>query len=272
MTLRVLLGLIAMMLSGFAYSSDTLQMKPGWQYRVIADGLKKVDNVVLDQQGTIYVSLEAGKGEGQIVKLSKTGATLIQGGLNRPDGLFYHDKHLYLTEEVESGRIIRIGLETAKVTGLARLNRPEGIDRLSNGLLVIAEDAKPGRVLTLNPENGAMQVLGKLNRPEGLCVTDNDEIVVAETGAGRVLLVKDGRAKVLVKGLNEPDQVECGPNGVVWITEDAANGHLFFYKGGRVAIIAKGLNYPQGMALISPTRLYLAEQGADRLLLIEKTP
>lgn len=272
MILRVLLCCVGMMLSGCSYSSETLQVKPGWQYRVIADGLKKVDNVVLDQQGAIYVSLEVAKEEGRIVKLTKEGATTILGGLNRADGLFYHDKHLYLTEEVESGRVIKIGLESGKVTGLARLNRPEGIDRLSNGLLVIAEDGKPGRVLTLNPETGAMQVLGKLNRPEGLCVTANDEIVVAETGEGRVLMIKDGRARVLVKGLNEPDQVECGPNGVVWITEDAASGHLFFYKGGRVAIIAKGLNYPQGMALISPTRLYLAEQGEDRLLLIEKTP
>ncbi|MEE9140436.1 MAG: hypothetical protein V3U18_06625, partial [Alphaproteobacteria bacterium] len=126
---------------------DEPRAAAGWHYEVFASGLPRADNIAVGAEGEVYVSLEVGKGEGQVVRLRDGRRQIVAEGLDRPDGLALTPSHLYVTEEVWRGRLIRVDLADMSRTVLARLNKPEGVDILPDGSLVVAEDYPGGRLL-----------------------------------------------------------------------------------------------------------------------------
>ena len=251
---------------------DTISSAPGWRYRVIADKLPGVDNLVLTRDGTLYATRELPWPQGDVMRILGANRDTVLSGLDRPDGLALRNGLLYVTEEVEHGRIIEFDPDTGSKDKpgrvLARLSKPEGIDFLSSGDLVLSEDIINGRLLRL--KQGKIDVIARgLRRPEGLCVYPDGSVVVAETLSGRILAVDErGRIRTLVDGLNEPDQVELDMAGFLWITEDAMPGRLLRFKDNNLEVIMNGLWAPQGMAFSDDGTLYLAEQGRMRILAV----
>lgn len=244
----------------------------GWKYRVVEQNLPGIDNLVAAPDGSLYATQELPNGGGKVIRWHRGKIKTVIVGLNRADGLLLHGNSLYITEEVEDGRVLEYDLATKKQRTLAALHRPEGIDLLPDGDLVVAEDNISGRLMRV-PRRGRQPVeviLGGLNRPEGVAVNPDGAVVFAETETGRVLSYKEGDVTVVVDDLDEPDQVEFAPDGALWITEDVKNARLLRLKNGTLETVLSGLRLPQGMAFGADGTVWLAEQGRQRLLAITR--
>lgn len=242
----------------------------GWKYRVVAQNLPGIDNLVMDGEGSLYATQELPNGGGKVIRWHRGKIKTVIVGLNRADGLLLHGKNLYITEEIEDGRVLEYDLATKKQRTLATLNHPEGIDLLPDGDLVVAEDSINGRLMRV-PRHGHLPVevmLGGLNRPEGVAVTPDGAMVLAETETGRVLSYKEGDVTVVVDDLDEPDQVEFAPDGALWITEDVKTGRLLRLKNGTLETVMSGLRSPQGVTFGADGTVWLAERGRQRILAI----
>lgn len=245
----------------------------GWRFRVRNENLPAVDNIVVAPDGSIYVTRELARGEGEVVQLTEQGTKVLLADLNRPDGLFLQGRRwLYVTEEVAEGRIIELDLKTGKQREVVRLNNPEGIVAFPNGELLVTEDRVNGRIVRVL-RNGVVEVVTSgLNRPEGLAMMRDGTLVVAETATGRVMAWREGEMTVLVEDLDEPDQVRIAPDGALWITEDAEPGRLLRFSNGSVQTILSGLMAPQGVAFTARGEILVAEQRRGRILAITPPP
>ena len=278
-------GFIPMLLAGgllagvsaAARAADTtatpITVAKGWRFRVRNENLPAVDNIAVAPDGSIYVTRELARGEGEVVQLTEQGAKVVLAGLNRPDGLFLQGRRwLYVVEEVAEGRIIELDLKTGKQREIVRLNNPEGIVALPSGELLVTEDRVSGRIVRVL-RNGVVEVVTSgLNRPEGLTMMRDGTLVVAETATGRVMAWREGEMTVLVEDLDEPDQVRIAPDGALWITEDAEPGRLLRFSNGSVQTILSGLMAPQGIAFTARGEILVAEQRRGRILAITPPP
>jgi sugar lactone lactonase YvrE len=238
----------------------------GWRFQVLHAHLSGVDNLVQATDGTLYASRELAQGQGLVVRIRDGRVETLISNLNRPDGLHLQGRWLYVTEEVADGRVLEYDLCSGKQRELTTLHNPEGIVMLPDGDLAVNEDSINGRLVRVL-RNGVVEVITSgLNRPEGLAVTDDGTLIIAETGTGRVLAWRHGEMSVLVEDLEEPDQVEVGPDGAIWITEDMQPGRLLRYQDWTLEVILTGLWAPQGMTITGPNSLLLAEQGRGRIL------
>ena len=244
----------------------------GWKYRVVAQNLLGVDNLVMDGEGSLYATQELPNGGGKVIRWHRGKIKTVIVGLNRPVGLLLHGKNLYITEEIEDGRVLEYDLATKKQRTLATLNHPDGIDLLPDGDLVVAEDNINGRLMRVPRHSGqpAEVILGGLNRPEGVAVTADGAMVLAETETGRVLSYKEGDVTVVVDDLDEPDQVEFASDGALWITENVKGGRLLRLKNGTLETVLSGLHSPQGVAFGADGTVWLAERGRQRILAISR--
>lgn len=240
----------------------------GWDFTILHTGLLKVDNIAVDPKGNLFVSLELIVGK--VLRLSGTRKETIAEYLRRPDGLLLTDTHLFVTEEVSDGRVLKIDLNDKKIETLLHLEEPEGIDQTPEGILLVAEDTPGGRVLRIAPNGMIIDALVEgLNRPEGVAVAPDGTAYVTETKIGRVLAITPASQEVIITGLNRPDQVAITQDGIVWITEDAKPGRLLYYENGKLTIVMKGLWFPQGIAF-RDDEVLVAEQGRGRILSVRR--
>lgn len=244
----------------------------GWKYRVAARGLAGIDNLVMARDGSLYATQKLPPGAARVIQIRKAEVRTVVSGLNRADGLLLRGKFLYITEETVGGRVLEFDLSARKKRVLATLNRPEGIDMFADGDLVVSEDNINGRLLRVRRTGRkAVEVIfGGLNRPEGLVVRSDGAVIFAESETGRVLSYRNGEVNVVVDDLDEPDQVEIGPDGTLWITEDTSDGRLLRLKDEELEVVLSGLRYPQGMAFGSDGSVWLAEQGRQRILVVHR--
>ena len=237
------------------------------RYEVFTSGLSKVDNIVIAPDRSFYVSLELPDGQGQIVQIKSGKRTVVLRDLHRPDGLVLTTGSLFVTEEVERGRVVRLDLASLEPELIARLNRPEGIKRLPDGTLVVSEDSPTkGRLVTVNMNGQVDLLVDGLSKPEGLAIGRDGSLFVAESEKGRIVSISPWGIRTVVKGLNSPDQLAIAPDGALWITEDQTAGRVLRFFDGRLETVLEGMSKPQGIAIDNDGWIYIAEQGRDRII------
>ena len=187
------------------------------------------------------------------------------------------------------------------VTTSLAIDNPEGIVVLEAdsafgqvGDIYVAEDTRsvvsipathPGRIFKnqlTSPIDAVTTVLvdtdADLRRPEGMAFGNfsgalSDAIYVAETTDDNVLRIDaDGSVTVVGDptqvGLNNPDNVEFGPDGFLYVTEDVAStGRIIrVAPDGEHTVFAIGFDAPQGLAF-DPINgdLYISEQLENRV-------
>ncbi len=257
---------------GAANAAQPIRVHESWSHHQVVGELPKVDNIAVGRNGSLYVSLERSGRNGMVLRLDRDGSQhVVARGLRRPDGLALTDAHLFVTEEVERGRVIRIDLRNFKQTIVATLNMPEGIVVQADGGLIIAEDLKVGgRVVRVRPDGRVAALVVGLQRPEGLARSRDGALYVAETGTGRILTFTKSTKHIVLSGLDRPDQIAVAPDGALWITEDKERGRLLRWSEGRLQTIVSGLERPQGIAFDRAGGIYVVEQGRNRVLRVRR--
>ena len=248
------------------------QVRGTWEYEVFTSGLSKVDNIVIAPDRSLYVSLELPDGQGQVMQLQRGKRNVVLKGLRRPDGLTLSSTSLFVTEEVERGRIVKLDLESLESELVARLNKPEGIKRLPDGSLIVAEDSTTeGRLVTVTMSGQVDLFVDGLSKPEGVALGRDGSVYVAESEKGRILSVSPWGIRTVVKGLNSPDQIAIAPDGAIWITEDEEAGRVLRFFEGKLETVLAGMSKPQGIAIDDAGWIYIAEQGRDRIVRLRRS-
>jgi sugar lactone lactonase YvrE len=195
-----------------------------------------------------------------------------------------------VTPAYVNGVPVAAGTVVTNLTTTLGINEPEGLVVIENngssfgsaGELIVAEDLDPGRILHLTPAGVVtvpvlVPISAGLRRPEGLALGDfngalTEALYAAETRRHRIVRIEsDGTVSVFgdptVVGLSWPDNVEFGPDGFLYVSEDAIGvpGRIIrIAPDGTHGVFAEGFNAPQGL-VFDPFSgdLYLSEQGTD---------
>lgn len=245
--------------------SDSIVVAAGWSHEVVADGLANVDSIVIGADNILYATVE--RESGQIVRLLLGGAAyVIYTDLDAADGLILHDDQLFVTEKIESGRVLAVTVADLSVIEIIRMTRPEGLAVLPDGTFVVSEDVDPGRIVSISPDGTVGTLAQGLRRPEGLAVDAQGVLHAAETLTGRVLRFGADGMETVLEGLTSPGQIAFAADGSLWITEDEAAGRLLRWHDARLEVIAEGLAHPQGIDIDGKDRVYVAEQGTGRIV------
>jgi len=238
-----------------------------------------------------------------------TGAvTAIAIGITGSDQIeFDSTGTLYVTNEFEpaqtAGRLFRvdvsygsgnipIGGSFNSVTTDLGINNPEGLIALpadgtfgSKDRLYIAEDASSGRILSVdvNASSGTVNVLvgtaASLQRPEGMAFGDfsgllSPALYIAETTDNNILSINElGDVTVFgipsAIGLTAPDNVEFGPDGFLYVSEDRGSGQgriIRIDTLGNHSVFATGFSSPAGL-VFDPLSgvLFISEQDTQSI-------
>ena len=135
----------------------------------------------------------------------------------------------------------------------------------------------PAGVTTLLTPNGNSAF--NLNRPEGLAFGDfhgalTEALYAAETSRDRIVRIDPTGAISIfgtptVIGLESPDNVEFGPDGFLYVSEDRGSqrGRIIrIAADGTHSVFATGFNSPQGLAFDPKNGdLYISEQSSETI-------
>ena len=169
-----------------------LRLPPGFRAEVVAAGLAGPRALVFDPAGTLLVSLP---GEGRVVALAG-GVITVAAQLDRPHGLAFRNRHLYVAE---TGRITRF--------------RYDARTRAARDALAIVRDLPHGghhwtRSLAFGPDGRLYVAIG------------SSCDVCRERDPRRAAIVSyaaDGsQARVFASGLRNPVGLAFDPRGALW--------------------------------------------------------
>lgn len=267
LTLLSLVALHVLAAAAVFIHADRPWLQDGQRYEVYASGLSKVNNIAIAPDRSFYVSQELPDGKGRIVRLKHGERTVVLRGLHSPDGLALTPTSLFVTEEIERGRVVRLNLASLEAELIATVNKPAGMNRSFDGSLVVSEGSTTeGRLVTVSMNGQVDMLVDGLSQPEGIALGRDGRLYVAERAKGRVLLVSPWGIRTIVRGLYSPDQLAIAADGALWITENDEAGRVLRFFEGRLQTVLAGVRNARGIAIDSDGWVYIAEQGRDRII------
>jgi len=251
-----------------------VQASDGWSFKVHLDDIPKVSAMVVDRQGNLYVSQEFNNQQGVVFQLQPDGTRRnIMTKLSKPDGLVLFQDGVVGSQEAEKRPVLwwREGRTEILFEG----NTLEGLASDGHNLFAVADLKQGGHLLKYDPENREVTILrGDLEEPEGITVCPNGSVLFTEKKKGWVKRFQSGgKDEIVASGLHSPSFLMCDRDGL-WITEDMTHrARLLLLDGaGRMHTILTHLRSPQTIIAITPTRFFLAEQGRERILELNRHP
>ena len=158
----------------------------------------------------------------------------------------------------------------------------DGLAWSNDGHLYIA-DGPLGQVHRYTPGRGTVLVAGDLKGPAGLALDDRGRLLICESGARRLIRLKEGAVSETIasvfegRKLNSPRDVAVRKDGTVFFSDPAFGSaddarELPFYgifrvnsKGG-VSVLARWDKRPNGLALSPDGRLLYVASSDERAI------
>ena len=163
----------------------------------------------------------------------------------------------------------------ATTTGLSN---PHDIKLSPDGKHLFVSDVGNDRVVVLDADSLAqVDAFGGdiLDGTHDVDFDDKGQLYVADTHKGRVaIFAMQGTRGELAGSLDDrisgPEGVLVHPNGMIYVA-GAWSNNLVAYRDGEVAHELRGLSAPHDLELAPDGRLWLADAGNDRILLLSET-
>jgi len=158
------------------------------------------------------------------------------------------------------------------------LSNPHDLKLSPDGEVLFVSDVGSGRVVGLDAGTlGLVDAFGAgvLRGTHDIDFDETGRMYVADTHNGRVaVFAMQGTRGELVDSLSErlsgPEGVLVHPNGMIYVA-GAWSNNVVAFRGGRVVYELKGLSSPHDLELAPDGRIWLADAGNDRILLLSET-
>mgnify|MGYP001174150030 FL=1 len=207
----------------------TLETIPGFLVELTAEGPKTVfgdfgepDGALLLDDAIVVSEEDAG---GRVLLYHFASARLrVLARLDHPEGLLRQpDGRLLVAQDVPDGKLIEIADDGSTRTLLDGIDQPEGLCRLPDGRIGIAESGR-GRILAHGPAGPEVLADDLDGIDQIACGADGSLWAVqSAVRSGRLVRIKDGRRRVIMSHLREPQGIALAPDGSVYLAETRAN-------------------------------------------------
>ena len=158
------------------------------------------------------------------------------------------------------------------------LSNPHDIKLSPDGGVLFVSDVGSGRVVALDAESLELLDAFGADLLDGTHDIDFDErgrMIVADTHNGRAAVFSmRGTQGELVGSLSErlsgPEGVLVHPNGMIYVA-GAWSNNVVAFRDGKVVYELKGLSAPHDLEVAPDGRIWLADAGNDRILLLDES-
>jgi sugar lactone lactonase YvrE len=207
----------------------TLETIPGFLVQLTPDGPKTVfgdfgepDGLLLLDDSVMVSEEDAG---GRVLLYNFASAKLrVLARLDYPEGLLQlPDGRLLVSQDVPQGRVVTVTPDGQTSTLVEGLDQPEGLCLMPDGRVAIAESGS-GRILAFGP--AGLQVFAEdLEGIDQIACGDDGSVWVVQSAvrSGRLVRIKDGRRRLIMSHLREPQGVALAADGSVYLAETRAN-------------------------------------------------
>ena len=158
------------------------------------------------------------------------------------------------------------------------LSNPHDVKLSPDGKLLFVSDVGSGRVVSLDAET--LQFVGAfgadiLSGTHDVDLDESGRMYVADTHNGRVtIFATEGMQGRLVGSLSErlsgPEGVLVHPNGMIYVA-GAWSNNVVAFRDGEVVYELRDLSAPHDLEVAPDGRIWLADAGNDRILLLSES-
>ena len=158
------------------------------------------------------------------------------------------------------------------------LSNPHDVKLSKDGEVLFVSDVGSGRVVGLDADTlGFVDAFGVdiLSGPHDLDLDESGKMYVADTHNGRAaIFAMQGLRGELVGSLSDrisgPEGILVHPNGMIYVA-GAWSNNVVAFRDGQVIHELKGLSAPHDLELAPDGRIWLADAGNDRILLLNQS-
>lgn len=217
-------------------------------------------------------------GEGLIVMVDEQYAATVYAtsddGFAAPDGISWHQGHLYLTDEGGSA-VVRLDKHgaSALADGRANIRSPEDLVIDDDGTIFFSDD-DAGGVWMVSVQGDVRQLAGKehgLESTEGITLSPHGTILVGDGTKHAIFEVtREGKVRLFLgpdAGLLKPECLAFDAQANLYIADTGHNAIFRFDTAGRLQRLVTtkdGLVQPESICIIGG-QLYITDDEAGKL-------
>jgi sugar lactone lactonase YvrE len=148
------------------------------------------------------------------------------------------------------------------------IRKVDGLAWHKSGAILATEEYRGGGLLRIDPISGSYTyLLRDLADPDNIVVFDDDIFLTEEDPQGRIVRIDHlQNTTVFASGLNGPEGLDVGPDGLLYVAEHYASGHVYRYSpDGTRETVGKVTN-GEGLRVLPDGTVVVAETSENRIV------
>lgn len=274
---------------------DTLSritLPEGYTATVFSTGISGVDGLVFSSSGCLYAASE---GNGAVYRIDEHGnAVIVADSLCNPEGMAADSSGLiYVTEDVEYGRLIAIKPSGELFTICDSLQYPEGVIWIEEGILAVTESSLEASIIPpVLTGVRRVDVNGSYPLFSSLYLWSCSDLITDSSGAiyvcnelsgygfiqASILRIDpySGEWEVFCSGLHSCEGISSSFDGLfpLYVAEEdmgTGSGRLSMVdENGTATTFAEGFHNIEDVAVDTEGGIYVSEDTTDMIILIRR--